>query len=212
MYVPMAGFLWAIADFVGGALRSPRAWRVAGAVFYVAGALFVAQTVSRNRDWRDNETIYAATLEKSPESIRVRYNLAVTYEDIVKNSSGARREYEKIVQAYNRRFEKKTQTDPGGLRSYWQEELRSHLSLAELYFEEARYSDAVAHFRVVLGVAMTGENRSLMMRSAVGLGRCFLSVGDTKSALEQFNRVIEIEPRLEPEIRRILLEAGVPRP
>ena len=212
MYVPMAGFLWAVADFIGGALRSPRAWRVAGVAFYVACVLFVAQTVSRNRDWRDNETIYSATLEKSPESIRVRYNLAVTYEDIVKNSAGARREYEKIVQAYDRRFEKKTQTDPGGLRSYWHEELRSHLSLAELYFEEARYNDAAAHFRVLLGVTITDENRSLIMRSGLGLGRCYLSVGDTQSALEQFNRVIGIEPGLDPEIRRILFEAGVSGP
>ena len=84
--------------------------------------------------------------------------------------------------------------------------------MAELYFEEARYSDAVAHFRVLLGVTMTEENQSLMMRAALGLGRCYLAIGDTKSALEQFNRVVGIEPGLAPEIGRILLEVGIPRP
>ncbi len=211
MYVPMAGFLWAIADLLRGVLRNPRAWRAAGLAFYVGAALFVALTVSRNRDWRDNETIYAATLDKSPES-RVRYNLAVTYEDILKNSSGARREYEKIVEAYDRRFMRKTQKDPGGLRSYWQEELRSHLSLAGLYFEEARYSDAVEHFRVLLGVTVTGENRPLVVRARLGLGRCYLAIGDTTSALEQFNRLVDSEPGIQPEIGRILLEAGLSRP
>jgi hypothetical protein len=58
--------------------------------------LFTVMTAQRNQDWNDNETLFCATLRENPNTARVHYNLAVTYENIKRNYAGARRHYEQL--------------------------------------------------------------------------------------------------------------------
>ncbi|HOS02760.1 MAG TPA: hypothetical protein PKZ01_06750, partial [Candidatus Hydrogenedentes bacterium] len=55
MYVPIAGLLWAILEYVSPLLQTPRARVAAWTVTYVYALLLLGLTVDRNREWRDNE-------------------------------------------------------------------------------------------------------------------------------------------------------------
>lgn len=203
MYVPLAGLLWAIAELLASLPRHPAILRGAVAAGYLWGVFLLAHTIERNRDWRDNESIYTATLRESPASVRVHYNLAVTYEDLLGNPHGARRHYDIVVRAY----EEKRRTTPGSEARYWQDEISSHLSLGNLYRKQQLYPVAVQHYRVVLNVIPDENTQALVGLAAMGAGQCFLAVGNTEQATEHFRRALQLRPDLAPEIQRL---AGPP--
>jgi len=177
MYVPLAGFLWALFEVACLAAKSVRARAALVALAYVAGLCLIALTVTRNKDWQNNETLYLATLAENPESIRVAYNLAVTYEDLLDNLPGARRNYERVIAL---RQEKKAAS--GESTTYWDDELEAHLSLGRILMSERRYDAAASHFATLLQVTPTGSNRPLIQSAVLGMV-------DTLLAMQQFDTV-----------------------
>jgi len=71
LYLPLTGILAATVPPI--AARIPR--RPAALALTATLACFALLVHDRNRDWRDEETIYRHTLRFSPESARVRLNL-----------------------------------------------------------------------------------------------------------------------------------------
>ncbi|MFQ5668261.1 MAG: tetratricopeptide repeat protein [Candidatus Binatia bacterium] len=78
LYVPSFGWCLAGAWLITHTARDQRQrWLALVAVVVVAGA---ARTWVRNRDWRSNLALFAATVEASPRSAKAHHNLAVAYE------------------------------------------------------------------------------------------------------------------------------------
>jgi len=205
MYMPMAGLLWAVAELAWAVAQKPAARYAVVAAAYGLGVVFLALTVARNRDWDDNERIFLATLDKNPDSTRVRYNLAVTYEDLLHNPWAARRQYEGVIASYR---EKKRGMLGGGKEEFWDEELESHLSLGRIYADRRQYADAAEHFSTVMRVGPNESNGPIRATAAFGLGQCFLATGDSRKALELFKQAAAGRPELKVEIERLL--AGQP--
>ena len=120
LYVPLGGFLlalFALAEegFVALEKRVPApALRGVSTLAVCTFVLFLfAKTIERNRDWRDNETLYVATLRENPNTIRIHYNLAVTYSDLLGNVPGAKRHYREVLRLY--REKRKTDPDLAGI-------------------------------------------------------------------------------------------------
>ena len=99
LYLPLSGIAACLVPAL--ARRSPD--RVG--VFLLAGALacFVLLARDRNRDWRDEETLYRHTLRFSPGSARVRLNLGnvlLAWDDVegaaAQYAEGARRHPENV--------------------------------------------------------------------------------------------------------------------
>jgi protein O-mannosyl-transferase len=84
LYLPSVGFCWVAAWWIQNlwklrAMRS-RAWRAAFAIgLGVVAVLGFARIVTRNRDWRDDETYYRVTLADVPEAGSLRLNLGAVY-------------------------------------------------------------------------------------------------------------------------------------
>jgi hypothetical protein len=78
MYLPSVGYCLGLAWLWRCAERAPRAGaRVAASgVLAVALVLFATRTLVRNRDWRDETTLHAATVRASPASQLAHYNHA----------------------------------------------------------------------------------------------------------------------------------------
>jgi tetratricopeptide (TPR) repeat protein len=78
LYLPSFAFclLVALAFRWAAGRVSPRAAWAAVAIVCV---LFGARTVIRNRDWKDSETIYRATIAAAPRCARAHLNLGVVY-------------------------------------------------------------------------------------------------------------------------------------
>jgi tetratricopeptide (TPR) repeat protein len=79
LYLPSFGWCLACGWFVWQwSRRGQRTWLLVVAVVVTA---FAARTAVRNRDWRDNFTLFAATVQTSPNSAQAHHNLAVTYDE-----------------------------------------------------------------------------------------------------------------------------------
>lgn len=194
MYVPLAGLLWALAETVWMVLekRGVLLQRVAGVTAFVVLLLCLYGTASRNLTWRDNETLFRDTLAKNPKSIRVHFNLAVTYEDILKNIPGARRHYEKVLSLYR----DKKAAEGVSEDVFWPDELEAHLSLGRIYAEQGNLDRAANHFETVLRVQPNDQNRAYLAEASLGMGKCLLGIGDTENAKKLFEQAAKLNPQL----------------
>ena len=201
LYIPLAGGLWAVAETLWSEKRSVLVTRAAVAACVLWCATLLAQTVERNADWHDNESLYLATLDENPDSRRVRYNLAVTYEDLLDNPYGARRHYEKVIEA----FEEYKSASSIETNTFWDEELESHHSLGILYLDAKQYPEALDHFRILLNITPNDKNRTLIASAAFKSGQYFLTVAGNRDQAESlFRHALELEPRLLPNVRAMM--------
>lgn len=204
MYVPLAGFLWALAELVWPLLRSPLAKRSGIAVAYAACVAFTIMTLLRNRDWRSDESLYLATLQENPNSVRVHYNLAVVYDDLLGNIPGARRQYESVIRL--RTAQKLALPRKADTATYlWDDELEAHLSLGDMSLEQGRYDEATNHYTTVLNVRPNERNAASWGMAAFGMGRCFLEMGNRDQADKCFTRALQVFPNLKQNVDQLLL-------
>lgn len=209
LYIPMAGFFLGVCGVTHALLKKTNPM-MHGAVLAVLALWLVVLTtltIHRNRDWRDDEALYTATLRENPNSIRVHFNLAVVYQDIVDNPTGARRHFLEVTRAYDRR----KQANPAEQGNFWADELEAHLSLGDLYAADHRYAEAFEHYRVVLSVAPTGPNAALVAQAALGAARCFINTGDPAQARILLDQAVQLVPDLAP-VARQMLPSGEPQP
>ena len=211
MYVPLAGFLWAAAEVLYAALTMSDGRPRKIALTYAAAALvtlwmagLLALTMERNRDWHDNESIYTATLRESPDSTRVHFNLAVTYDDLLQNPYGARRHYEAVTRIYRDRKDE----DPALQGQFWSEELEAYRSLGDIYLDQRFIGEAFSLYRIVLSTQPKDGNLALQAAATYGMGRCYLATGDRERALQQFEGALKVLPYLRPEIDELLAKSA----
>ncbi len=191
LYVPVAGMLLVFVELFAEAMRPPVLRRAAPAVVYFVVIALTALTVDRNLDWRDNESLFRATLAHNPNSTRVHYNLAVTYEVLKDNPAGARRHFGRVLELYA--AQKERAGDPS---QFWDQEMEAHLSLGRIYLDGQQYDRAARHFQTLLSIAPTERTKPVLARAAVGMGRCLLAVGDAEQANRIFEQAVEWDPSL----------------
>lgn len=202
LYVPMAGFWWGLAELAYGAVSDRRAAALTASVVLISWLIMlVALTAARNLDWRNNESLYVATLRENPGSIRVQFNLGVVYQDLLDNPAGARRQFENVVTAYAQR----KSADPALAGQFWPDELEAYLSLGDIHLDSGRYDRAMPAYQTLLSVQATDQNRILLGQAAFGLGRCYLAIGEYDSAISAFRRAAKLVPGLAPEIQRTIM-------
>jgi tetratricopeptide (TPR) repeat protein len=199
LYVPMAGLLWALFEALHRATPQPGQRMAVGILAAVATVVFIGMSLERNRDWRDNETLFRATLRENPRSLRVHYNLAVTFESQVDKPIAAIRHFERVVELYDEQKER-----AGNPALLWPEELDAHLSLGDLYLEAGRINMAVQHFAAAARGAGDPAFAAITATASYGLGRCMLEMGDSISAVQQFQQALRIRPELGPSVRNLL--------
>lgn len=76
LYLPSAGFCLAAAVLVERLLTRTTYVRAIAAAFALAVFLLGLRTVARNRDWKDDQTLWTRTVQTSPESARAHIALA----------------------------------------------------------------------------------------------------------------------------------------
>lgn len=75
LYLPSIGFCLAAAMLVEGAFERVRQRRAVSVVFALVVLLLGFRTVIRNRDWKDDLTLWTKTVRTAPASARARRNL-----------------------------------------------------------------------------------------------------------------------------------------
>lgn len=207
LYVPMAGFIWVLAELAWAAGTSARYRRTLVVAAYAVCVCFIAMTVARNQAWRSNEALFRATLEKNPNSTRIHYNLAVWYEDLLDNQPGARRHYEKVLDLHRARRNNADTEDERQAR--YADELDSHLALSRIYFAQERYDLAAQHAAELLAIGPTDENRPMRGQAAVTVAQCYLAMGQVEPAKKLFDEAVKILPQLKPQVDAMLRGMGM---
>jgi protein O-mannosyl-transferase len=202
LYVPMAGFWWALFGLLFTLV--PDLYRNRVVVPVIAGLclVFTALTIERNRDWRDNITLFEATLAQNPDTLRVRYNLAVAYE-LAEDWDAARSQYEHVLDMYQRQRQRLVDD-----RLVWPQELEAHISLGDIAIHQDRPDDALRHYDKVLARAGTPTFIQYWLRAALGSGRSLMAQGNDDLARERLAPIKERFPDLAPEIDAILEESA----
>ncbi len=204
LYMPMIGFLWALAEIIWfAASRRTSTSGIAIGLVAAACVACIAFTAARNQDWRNNETLFLDTLSKSPDAVRVHFNLAVTYEDILHNRPGARREYERVLVFYEaKRKAGQAPEEMGG------DELESLLSLGRISAQEQQFDMAARQFEGALKQAPTPNNSAMLAEAALGLAHCYRAMGDTNRIQPLLDRAVQLNPALKPQVDRMRGRGG----
>lgn len=202
MYVPMIGFWWAVLELL--VLLSQRVpFQVLPvAVVTVLGLLFLNQTVTRNRDWRDNESIFRATLAQNPDSLRVHSNLAVTYDFLQGNYPGAARHYTAVLNLYEKSKDRPEVLIP--------DEIPIRLSLAEMLLRQRKYSEAIQWYGSLMPLTQQESMKADGAKAAFGLGQCYLGLGNFADGTQLMQQALSLDPTLGASFRDMM--RGVPLP
>jgi tetratricopeptide (TPR) repeat protein len=162
--VPLAVGLWALHH------RVKRSWVTLVLLVLLLGA-YGTRTFLRNRDWRNEETLFRSALAISPKSAMAHKNLASVlhekgrYDEAIPLAEQAVR----IVPDFP----------------------DAHLVLGNCYFMKWRYADAETAYRTTLRLVPGHASAHL------NLGAAYHVTGHFPEALAMFNRAIELDPQLD---------------
>src|SRR6516225_5380172 len=207
LYLPSVGFCWVLAWGWTRLLawsapyRLPWRWLLA-AVFGVIASCCVVRIVIRNRDWRDDLSLYTRTLAASPhsyymhnnlgevywkkgdfmsaerewtEALRLGPNAAVVLENLAMLNL-TRRNYEEAV-GYSLRA---LALDPN--------DSEAHIDLGAAYREMGNVQEAEVQMRRAVALA------PFDVKARANLGELYLSQQRLPEAEEQFRRLVAIQP------------------
>jgi tetratricopeptide (TPR) repeat protein len=182
-------------------------------VFTLIMTLYSIQTLSRNRDWKDNETLFGADVVKSPRSARANYNYGTALLEKAKSPANSRMKNDllkqalpyllKAVEIYPGYIEALNNTGsayyemqdyPRALETFSKilvhmpEHNSVHYNLGITYEKMKMYSESAAHY---LQYGKTTSNENILFRSAIMSG----NAGNMQDAIATLNYLIQINPR-----------------
>lgn len=103
-YLPSVGLCWLagwglLSAWKSRALKSPALKGCLAGALGIVAVLAVCRIVSRNRDWHDDQTLYAQTLALEPHAYWIRNNLGKVFWD-KGDAAGAEREWRQALEDY----------------------------------------------------------------------------------------------------------------
>ncbi len=204
MYVPMAGFWWALLELLLLLSQRLSMRPLVPAVATLLALVFLYQTVERNRDWQSNEAIFRSTLAANPDSLRAHANLALTYEYLDPNLPGARRHYEELLAIYDRQRAGAQNPTYGG------DEIDARLSLGAILLKGQHYREAYEIYGSLMPLAQQESLRPKAARAAFGLGESLIGLGEFGRASQVFRQALQLDPALGAQYRDIIRGAPLP--
>jgi len=201
MYLPAVGLFFAVGLGVE-ALQARGLHRWAAPPLVIALVLYAGLAIRRNRDWSDEVTFYTMTLKSSPDSWRVRENLAILYRDTGKFEQAI--QTFKTVQAMRPFYPQgylgmgetyqKMGRDEEAAKEFemaiflYPRSSIAHLRLAEVYMKIGLQDKAIYHYEMVPG----SKPRDAVAYLALGEG--YLKARKHAEAVDAFRKGLEIAP------------------
>ena len=168
-YFPSAGFCLLAALAWNWLCERQRT--LAFGILAVLIALLGVRTLVRNRDWKDNDTLYSAQLRNAPDSAKTHENMALVYMNH-KQVDLARKEFETALRIY---------PDPHTLASY-----------GVLEASQGNYQEAGR--KMEKAFSMVGREYFAYDEIAVNLAILYIQTNHMDGALDLLNREIAESP------------------
>lgn len=206
LYLPSAGFCWLVAWAGSRAWDSieerPKLRTAFAAGIGVAAVLCCARIVSRNRDWRDNLTLYERTLQVSPDAYEIRTNLGAVY-DRMGDVTASEREWRQVLESnpdnavaladlgmlYARQhlyslgadyLRRAIQADP--------QYADAHIKLGFVYLQSNELDKAQSQFQRAIRIA------PMNISGYAGLAYTYAKAGNQAAAQQELDRAEKINP------------------
>jgi tetratricopeptide (TPR) repeat protein len=182
-YLPLAGLCLAAGEGLDRMVRWRR--RIALALAAVGVFALGGRTAVRSADWRDEVTLWTATVAAAPTSLRAHYNLGIAHRRDGRWTEAAAA------------FERALAIDP--------KDTDSLVALAEVSGRLGDYRKAVRLSRRSLRVEPTASAYTV-------LGWSKLALGNPKGARRTFRKALELDPRAGEALRGFRLARDQLRP
>ena len=178
LYLPSIGFCWLVAWAATKAWRAAPSekpsptrrllWQTMPVAIGIIAILYTVRTIQRNRDWRDDETVYRRILDEQPEAQFIRTNLGVVYFDRG-DMAGAEREWLASL---------------GPLPPY-----ASTLNdLGLLRANQKRYNEAIGYYKQAI------QTRPKYADPYKNMAATHAEMGRTEDADREFRKAVELAP------------------
>ncbi len=219
MYTPMIGFWWFTFELIYSFLQPLNTqlsykkyiFPALNILLVLITLFYFILTFFRNQDWKDNETIFRSTLQHNPNTTRVRFNLAVTYEEIMKNYPGAKREYQELIKIYDR-IKKKAGISEKQISFMNEEEMETWLSFGKTLFHTGKYSEAIEYLTPVSFLIKQKEFAPYGIEALWYIAQSSLAMGDIKTYHIISSKIYNVDERLQKEIKKITMGGTLTTP
>ncbi|MBP1750073.1 MAG: repeat-containing protein [Deltaproteobacteria bacterium] len=168
LYLPSFGFTLLSAHLLAWARsKMPRAALGITSAFIALAALYSIGTVSRNTVWKENYTLFADAVKKSPEGIEARNELG--------NALVGKRRFDEAIQQFEMVLRLKPNED-------------AHNNLGNIYLNKGDSGKAIGHFQAAL--KLNPNFSEALSNLAVAQG----SKDATDEAIRNFQIVLDRNP------------------
>ena len=172
MYLPSAAFCFIVGALAASFWPSrPRFQVLAAAAIATLLAACVVRTISRNRDWRSQETLFAATVRTAPRSAKAHFNYGTELLELGQPSRAAA-EFEAALSITDRYPE-------------------AHSALGTVFMDKNDLPRAEAEFRAAL------RDDPAMASAWANLGMTLFRTDRYEEARHAFRRAVELRPQLD---------------
>ncbi len=176
LYLPLIGMSMAIAVPLSQLItekQQNRSKTILGCLLIFALlTTYMVRTVKRNRDWRNDHTLWASTVRTSPESPRAHFALGEVYYK--------EREYRQAIREYQAALDLNPDVA----------ELYNVLGLA--YEGERLWTEAIASYQTGLKAKFLHARTKINL--LLNLGNCYSRVGRPDRASDYYLKALELEP------------------
>jgi len=207
LYLPVIGFCLVVPVILHGifsrAITRALAVNLATLlVVLVICSAYATITITRNRDWQDDFTLWSKTVAQSPDNGIAHGSLGrayqeqgllteavVEYETAVKLMPNHHKAYYNLGVVYDQKgdfikaeeyYQKSIALSPGFANAYF--------NLATLYHKRGLTDDAIVHYRKL--IELTPED----IEARNNLGVAFAMQGNLDQALTEWQKVLKIDP------------------
>ncbi len=190
LYLPSVGVALLVGTLLDRWARTPRAGRALAIGVSTALLLLSVRTVARNRDWKDELTLWQTTVRTAPDSARARTNLGLSYLDLGQHQAAEQELKAALAILPN--------------------DVHVLNSLGILYISTRREGEAEQAFMEAARVGME-RNKGLAAVALNNLGALYLGQKRDREAEAFFRQATETAPTLvKPPIvlGRLYLESG----
>ena len=171
LYLPSFGFIMLMAMLVQYVLkRNERAFGVIALLLISVTALYSAGTVMRNRVWKDDYTIWADTVKKSPDGA------------IPRNHFGYALLTRGMIEEAIEHYEAAVRLDPAMHEA--------HANMGNAYSQKQEYARSIEHYRIAIGL------RPAKAEYYYGLASAYDRMGSFNDAVENYKTALRMNPAL----------------
>ena len=173
LYIPLIGFCMAVAmafnTLITKRLSETVPIQVLSSVaIIVILSLYSTVTIARNRDWKDNLTLWSKTVITSPGSTIAHGSLGRAYQDQGRLQE-AIRSYKKAIELY-----------PGNYKAFH--------NLGVIYAGQGALKEAVANYKRAVDI------NPAFVEAQFNLGNIYHNQGLLEAAVQQYRKVTELDP------------------